>query len=177
MITGEKIGLRAISRDDLPSLMEWRNRPHFRRFFREHRELALEDQQRWFEEVVRKDASVRMFAIVELSSGDLIGACGLCYIDARNQNADFSIYIGKDDLYIDDILAPDAGATLLNFGFSELNLHRVWAEIYSTDEAKQRLFKQLGLTLEGRHRETRWVNSRWVDSLFYGILREEFDVR
>ncbi len=174
MISGEKTGLRAITREDLPRLMEWRNRPHYRCYFREHRELAIEDQNRWFEEIVRKDRSVRMFSIVGLEDEELIGACGLCYIDSQNQNADLSIYIGKDDLYIDEDLAVDAANVLIGYGFEELNLHRIWAEIYSTDDKKQAFFASLGFSLEGRHRQTRWVNAMWVDSLYYGLLREEY---
>ena len=177
MISGQYVALRAIERDDLADLLAWRNNPHFRRYFREFRELSMADQERWYDEIVLKDPSVRMFSIIEKDSKRLIGACGLCYIDHRNQSADFSIYIGKDELYIDDCLAPDAGLTLLRYGFSEMNLHRIWAEIYSTDEPKQALFNTLGLTLEGRHRQTRWVGGSWVDSLFYGLLKDEFAAR
>ena len=104
----------------------------------------------------------------------MLGACGLCYIDWLNRNADFSIYIGADDVYIDRDFAPDAGRTLLRYGFSELNLHRIWAEIYDFDEPKQKLFATLGLTMDGRHRQTHWTEGPWCDSLFYSILSHEF---
>ena len=44
-------------------------------------------------------------AFEELATGRLLGACGLCYIDFINRSADFSIYIGADDLYIDELYA------------------------------------------------------------------------
>jgi RimJ/RimL family protein N-acetyltransferase len=174
MISGLLTGLRAISLNDIPHLLEWRNYPEFRQFFREHRELAIEDQIRWYEETVQKNETVRMFAITELSTNELIGACGLCYIDFRNQSADFSIYIGKDKLYIDDNFAPDVASTLLQFGFEQLNLNRVWAEIYSIDDKKQEFFENIGFTIEGRHRQSRWVNNQWVDSLYYAMLKDEY---
>ena len=119
------------------------------------------------------DGSVRMFAIDKLEDGRLLGACGLCYINWIDRNADLSIYIGADDLYIDDVYAPDAARTLIRYGFDELGLHRIWAEIYSIDEAKQTLFEGLGFTLDGRHRENHWTENCWVDSLFYGLLSDE----
>ncbi len=173
MLEGELTGLRAIESDDLPQLLEWRNKPRFRRYFRENRELGMNQQQMWYDKVVLGDPAVRMFAIQELATGSLIGAAGLCYINWVDRNADFSIYIGKDDLYIDGELAPDAGRTLLKYGFEELGLHRIWAEIYGFDEPKQKLFATLGFTLDGRHRETHWSEGEWHDSLFYGILRKE----
>ena len=84
MLKGEKVGLRAIEREDLPLLMEWRNQPEYRRYFREYRELSSLHQESWFENKVMKDNSTEMFAIVELESGEMIGACGLCYIDWIN---------------------------------------------------------------------------------------------
>ena len=175
MLKGTYCGLRAIASSDLKQLLEWRNNPDFRKYFREHRELSHEQQLQWFNHTVQKDPKVKMFAIVDLESDALIGACGLCYIDAQNRNADFSIYIGKNDEYIDNKFAPDVGRVLLKYGFQELNLHRIWAEIYSIDQAKMNLFESLGFRLEGEHKETHWTGGHWVDSLFYGILAKEFN--
>ena len=133
MLTGETVGLRAIEREDLPALMEWRNQPEYRRFFREYRELSSLHQEHWFENKVMRDNGTEMFSIIELASQELIGACGLCYIDWTNRNADFSIYIGKDHLYIDEVYAVDAARVMMKYGFEELNLHRLWAEIYDFD--------------------------------------------
>ena len=96
------------------------------------------------------------------------------YIDWLRHSADFSIYLGADDLYIDDTFAPDAARLLLRYGFEELNLHRVWAEIYDFDSAKRDFLPALGFKLEGRHRETHWSEGRWSDSLFYGLLDREY---
>jgi len=32
----------------------------------------------------------------------------------------------------------------------------------------------LGFTLDGRHRQTHWAEDAWHDSLFYGVLIDEF---
>ena len=174
MIEGRKTILREILEDDLEPLRQWRNNPDMRRFFREYRDITPAMQRRWYEENVCGDDRVRMFAITERESGRLLGACGLCYIDWLRRSADFSIYLGADDLYIDEDLAPDAGRALLRYGFEELNLHRIWAEIYDHDAAKRDFLPELGFQLEGRHRETHWTGGRWADSLFYGILEREF---
>jgi RimJ/RimL family protein N-acetyltransferase len=173
MLKGEHVGLRAIETSDLPQLLEWRNRPDYRRYFRETRELSASHQDRWFQDIVMDSPSIRMFAIERLSDGRMLGACGLCYINWTNRNSDLSIYIGADDLYIDDLYAPDAARTLIQYGFNELGLHRIWAEIYAIDAPKQKLLSGLGFTLDGRHRENHWTEGGWVDSLFYGLLQGE----
>ncbi len=170
MITGEHVGLRAIEEGDLETLLRWRNRPDYRTYFREVRELSMADQRRWYHEVVLTSPAVRMFAITTPDNARLLGACGLCYIDPVRRSADFSIYIGAEDLYIDDVYAPEAGRLLLNYGFQEMNLHRIWAEIYDHDTRKQALLPDLGFTLEGRLKDHHFTNGQFVDSLMYGQI-------
>ncbi len=174
MLNGKLTALRAVERSDLGQLLEWRNRPEFRRYFREFRELNIDQQALWFEKVVNGDPYTCMFSIVELATGKLLGACGLCYIDWVNRNADFSIYIGDEGRYIDNVLAPDAARILLNYAFLELGLHRIWSEIYDFDEQKKAFFADMAFTLEGRHRQTHWSEGKWHDSLFFGLLGDEY---
>lgn len=170
MLKGKYVGLRAIEESDLSQLLLWRNQPNYRRYFREYRELSQTNQRNWFDSKVLNDKSTEMFSIVDVNTGELLGACGLCYIDWINRNADFSIYIGKDDLYIDERYAIDAAQVMMKYGFEELNLHRLWSEIYSFDEAKKVMFDRLGFKLEGVHKETHWTEGKWCDSLFYGYV-------
>lgn len=172
MLKGNIVGLRALEETDLETLLEWRNQPDYRRFFREYRELNHRNQQMWFEQKVVNDEHTLMFSIIELETGELIGACGLCYIDWINRCADFSMYIGKDRKYIDDFYAIDAGKILIMYGFDELNLHRLWSEIYETDDKKKRMFELLGFTFEALHKSTHWTSGKWVDSLYYRLLNE-----
>ncbi len=200
MIAGRLTALRAIEERDLAQLLAWRNRPELRRYFREYRELNSTQQRAWFDSKVIGDVGTRMFAIVEAPEGRLLGeaqegrllgeaqagrllgvapegrllgACGLCYIDWVNRTADFSIYIGADNLYIDQQLAPDAALALISYGFDELGLNRLWSEIYAFDTAKAAFFQQLGFTLDGRHRQTHWAEGAWHDSLYYSLLASD----
>lgn len=169
MIKGHKTYLRAIEEGDLKQLLEWRNKPQLRKFFREYRELSWDQQIWWYENIVLKDDKVRMFSILD-ENKKLLGACGLCYINWVDRNADFSIYLGASDIYIDDDLAVDAAKSLIKYGFEELNLHRLWAEIYDFDKPKSKMFDTLGFKLDGRHRETHWTDGKWCDSLFFSLL-------
>ena len=174
MLKGKYVGLRSIERSDLTQLLEWRNQPEFRKYFREYRELNSEFQNRWFESKVMNDSATLMFAIEDLSSKKLLGACGLCYIDWINKSADFSIYIGAENLYIDDKFAVDAAKIMMKYGFEELALNRLWSEIYDTDNIKKRFFDILGFNLDGIHRETHWTEGKWCNSLFYSFLKSEY---
>ena len=77
MLKGEYVGLRSIEEKDLAQLLEWRNNPKYRCYFREHRELSMEDQLGWFENVVLPKKNAYMFAIIELKDGLL--CLGFCF--------------------------------------------------------------------------------------------------
>jgi RimJ/RimL family protein N-acetyltransferase len=163
--------LRAIERDDLPTLLAWRNQPALRRFFRERRELGTEDQRAWFEHTIvgPGQANTRMFAIVQRPHGELLGACGLCYIDWVDRSAELSLYIGAG--YIDARLAPDAARVLLAHAFDDLALHKVWVEVYAYDTRKAELLGALGFVLEGTLRAHRFHEGAHHDCLLFGLLR------
>jgi RimJ/RimL family protein N-acetyltransferase len=143
MITGKLIGLRAVEENDLELLKNWRNMPSFRRNFREVRELSTDSQQRWYKMICDHSMRDFMFSIVDLADGKLIGACGLLYINWIIRSADFSFYIGKDHAYVDDKgYAEEATKLLIEYGFNNLNLHKIWMELYEFDTVKYNFFTQ-----------------------------------
>ncbi len=173
MLSGEYVALRAIEETDLEKLLVWRNDPSLRRYFREYRELNYSQQLSWFNDKVNDDPSTIMFSIINKENEELIGACGLCYVDWVNRTADFSIYLGADDIYIDDKYAPDAARLMMQYAFDELSLNRLWAEIYSFDTKKFEFFKSLDFELEGTHRQTHWAEGKWHNSYFFGYIKSD----
>ena len=174
MIKGKLVNLRALEYEDLDKLLNWRNNIELKRYFREFKELNSINQKNWFENIVLKSTNTIMFGIIN-ENQELIGACGLTYIDWINRNADLSIYIGKDNVYIDDIFAFEACNLLLDYGFNELNLHRIYVEVYDIDIKKKKLLESLDFTHEGTHRETHWTEGKWCDSLYYSMLKSEYN--
>jgi RimJ/RimL family protein N-acetyltransferase len=173
MLNGKYIYLRAIEKYDLPKLMAWRNNPNLRKYFRETAEINSINQEKWFNIINDKNSTHKMFSIIKKDTDELMGACGLCYIDWINRSADFSIYLGYDNIYIDDKYAIDVAKVMKNYGFNILNLHRLWAEIYSIDEPKKKFFDTLNFKLDGEFRETYWYDSKWYNSLFYSYLKTD----
>jgi RimJ/RimL family protein N-acetyltransferase len=175
MLRGKLVGLVAIEREDLEQLMEWRNKIEFRKFFREYRELNMAQQEKWFEEIALKDSSSLMFSIKRNSDNQLLGCCGLVYIDWVHRHADFSLYIGWNDTYIDNEgFAKDACEILLKYAFHELGLNKVWTEIYTFDAKKQALFKELEFHQDGLLRKNYFYEGKWWDSRILSLLKEDY---
>jgi hypothetical protein len=175
MITGNKVGLRAIEQEDLIYLRDWRNLEGFRRNFREVRELSLKDQEKWFESLLLSRDKNFMFGIIDLMNNELIGACGLLYINWVIRSADFSFYIGKDNLYIDDAgKAEDASRLLINYGFNTLNLHKIWMELYEFDFKKIDFFtNKFSFEKDGILRDNCFEDGKYWDSVIISLIRSK----
>lgn len=175
MLKGSKVYLCALEQEDLPLLMKWRNQKEFRKYFREYREINKDMQKRWYEEKVLGDAGTIMFAVRSAAGGELLGCCGLCYINWVHRNADLSLYIGKDNIYIDsEGYAEESLRLLFDYGFLELGLEKIWTELYEFDDRKLRLYQKLGMQIDGNLRRQYYYDGKWWDSKMLSILADEW---
>jgi len=175
MLKGEKVSLHAVEREDLQQLRDWRNNPDFRKYYREYRELNMQQQEQWFEKSVVNDNNTQMFVIKKNENNELIGCCGIIYINWVHRNADLSLYIGWEDAYIDDKgYAEESCKILLDYGFNELGLNKVWTEIYEFDDKKKDLYDKLFFQQDGLLRENYWYDGKWWDSRILSLLSIEY---
>lgn len=175
MIIGTLVGLRAVEKEDLTQLRDWRNLADFRKHFREVRELSLTNQERWFESLQSTMHINYMFTIVDLKNNAPIGAAGLLYINWITRSADFSFYIGKDSIYIDHSnTSIEAARLLIDYGFKHLNLNKIWMELYEFDTKKIDFFtKHFNFKKDGVLRQNCYENGKYYDSLIISLLKED----
>ncbi|MBU2177402.1 MAG: GNAT family N-acetyltransferase [Gammaproteobacteria bacterium] len=162
------VWLRSLEFEDLPQLRDWRNDDRLRHAFREHRLLNLLHQREWWERVSHDDRH-EMFGIMR--GPDLVGVCGLCYIQWVNRTAEISIYV--DPEFWEQGIAARVLQLLADRGFGEFGLERLWAEIHGFNERSIRLFEAAGYVHEGTSRSHIFKNGRRWDCQLYGLLREE----
>lgn len=175
MIKGNIVYLTSIEREDLEILRNWRNREDFRKYFREYREISKDMQEKWYQTKVLSDQSTIMFSIHDSLTNELVGCCGLCYINWVNKNSDLSLYIGKDFSYIDsEGIAEEACKLLFQYGFGELNLEKIWTEIYEFDSPKYELYKKINFQQDGILRRQYFHDGKWWDSYILSLLKDEF---
>ena len=177
MIKAKLIGLRALENEDLVHLRDWRNLTNFRKHFREVRELSIKDQENWMTHLNQTRDKNFMFGIVRLRDGKLIGACGLLYVNWVIRSADFSFYIGENEEYIDNNgWANEATQLLLEYGFNNLNLNKIWMELYEFDQKKIQFFtKEFKFVQDGILRDNCFEDGRYWNSVLISLLRSEFN--
>ncbi len=175
MKQGEKVYLTAIEREDLRILQRWRNKETLKKYFREYREINSQLQEEWYQNKVLHDSSTLMFSIKRLQDDELLGCCGLCYINWIHRYADLSLYIGYEDVYIDSLgYAKESCSLLFEYGFQQLGLNKIWTEIYEFDHKKKELFDRLGFKVDGILRENYFYEGKWWNTYILSLLSKEY---
>jgi len=100
---------------------------------------------------------------------------GLMKIDYNNKNAEIGYWLGKK--YWGRKIMKEALKLILNFGFKELKLVRIYARVMHPNIASANLLEKSGFKYEGRMRKTTFRKGKWLDDLRYSILREELMTR
>jgi RimJ/RimL family protein N-acetyltransferase len=174
MIEGKLISLRAIEKEDLNTLRDYRNKLTIRKMCRQFVLLNSVLQLKWHEEVSRDPHNI-MFAIIENKKNKLIGACGITNISWTNRTCEISFYIGDRDNWQESNEIKETIRLLCDYAFKELNLNRIWGEVYSNTMENVKLLEELGFVEEGICRQTYYFDGKYYDSYFYGLLKEELN--
>jgi RimJ/RimL family protein N-acetyltransferase len=136
-------------------------------------EMSLE---KFIEELATTRAKSEVLLVIEATEGDStrpIGNCGLHGIDSKDRNATFGIVIGEKD-YWNRGYGTEAAGLLINYGFQQLNLHRISSYAFDFNERSIKLHKNLGFREEGRLRQATFKNGQYHDHVQFGLLREEW---
>ena len=173
MIEGNHVNLRALEIEDLSKLKEWRNKKHVKISTREYRFLNMIHQKDWFESIHKNNPPKEiMFGILDKRK-KLVGVTGLTYIDWKNRNSEISIYFSSKN-WQKNKEATEVLKLVMDYGFGELNMNRLWVEIYENMQANIDLFKKIKFRKEGTLRQKLWRDKKWWDSFIYSKLAREY---
>lgn len=117
--------------------------------------------------------SYRYFKIVAQESQEVIGWCGFhtWYVDHHRAEIGYGLY---GEHYKRKGIMSEALKVLLDYGFTEMGLHRVEALIGKDNDASLALVKKFGFQYEGNLREHYNVEGTMEDSLVFGLLKHEY---
>jgi RimJ/RimL family protein N-acetyltransferase len=174
MLQGERVLLRAMTRDDLPRLCAFNNDVEV--------ELAgggdppipqsLERLQAEFDSEAAKGGRNGPYFAIE-ADGQLIGQCVLFQFDDVAHTAMLGIAIG-DKAYWGRGYGREAIRLLLDYGFRLRNLRRIYLSVNGQNERAIRAYRACGFVEEGRLRQHVWSNGAYDDFVYMGVMRDEW---
>ena len=173
MLQGERVVLRPIQAWDRERLYELVETIEVRALASNDPPLpvSLEEiearDRRWIEEHHTDSA---WFAIDV--DAETIGMCGLHMIEHYHQRATVGIRIGTP--YRGRGHGQDAVRTLVEYGFSQLNLEKISLQVLADDERAVGAYRKAGFIEEGRLRDHTWYDGARRDELVMGVRREDW---
>jgi RimJ/RimL family protein N-acetyltransferase len=173
---GALVRLSAISAEGMAkSFVKWDRDTEF------HRLADNDPAQLWsekklkefFEKDLEKDPPrAYRFAVCALADDRLIGGAGLVPIWSHG-DAWLYILLGDRD-YWGRGYGTDTMRLILQYGFFELNLRRITLGLHAYNERALKTYEKVGFKLEGRMRGEGLRDGVRFDSLWMGILREDW---
>ena len=114
-----------------------------------------------------------VFGIDKNDDNSFVGLIALNLGKANYRTAEVWFKIHKD--FWRKGYMTEALTKLLDFGFNNLNLHRIEAGCAVENIASSKVLEKVGMVREGMKRKKLPIRGEWKDNYFYGILEEEFN--
>ena len=115
------------------------------------------------------------WGIVTRIDDQVIGTATLFNFNFENGRAEIGYSLARDQW--GNGYCNEALTALLNYAFDALNLRRIEADVDPRNGPSIRTVERLGFQREGYLRERWHVNGEIQDSLFYGLLKHEWESR
>jgi ribosomal-protein-alanine N-acetyltransferase len=112
-----------------------------------------------------------VFGIVDRDSGTLFGSCRIEACDDTGSHYAFGYCLHRD--WWGSGYGSEAATALVEFGFEELDAHRLWAHVFVGNVASARILEGLGFRQEGIAVQSLYVRNAWHDIITYARLGSE----
>jgi RimJ/RimL family protein N-acetyltransferase len=163
-----------IRQEDMETIRLWRNSQIA--ILRQNTPISQDEQKAYFDTVIapsflQDEPKQILFSF--LKDDLFIGYGGLTHIDWHARRAELSFLLNPSITDGTHEFTERFFAfveILTDVAFSDINLHRLFAETYEFRKELITLLEELGFQYEGRLKEHVFKEGAWHDSLLYGLL-------
>jgi RimJ/RimL family protein N-acetyltransferase len=177
ILTTNRLTLRPLTKDDAPDLFAVFSDPAVVRYWSTEPWTSVAAAESAIESALAsyRDGSEVRFGIELADTGALIGTVNLHKIFPQNRRCELGYALGSP--HWGKGYATEALSAALDYGFHELRLNRVEADIDPRNLASGAVLERMGFRKEGYMPERWIVHGEMADTVFYGLLRSYWDAR
>ncbi|MFV1984079.1 MAG: GNAT family N-acetyltransferase [Thiohalomonadales bacterium] len=164
-----RLTLRNFLKEDLQSYLKLRNDKKFKRFYNEN-DVTKNKSKSLLEMFItesQEQPRTKYQLAITTKDGKLIGSCGI-RIEGKT-NASVGCELGRQ--YQASGYAYEASKKIINYAFSELNVHRIYAETISENKAAIKLCEKLGMQIESELTNNKFFQGRWWSTLVLVMVK------
>ncbi len=104
-------------------------------------------------------------------NGKASGGIGLhLQTDIHIKNAELGYWLAEP--YWSHGIMTKAVKHMVNYGFKNLDITRIFARPFGTNLASQKVLKNAGFVLEGKFKNTIYKNGEYLDELIYAVRKK-----
>jgi RimJ/RimL family protein N-acetyltransferase len=174
MLRGELVWLRASERADFMEDPPRVNDPEIAHFMGLKMPVSIDGAADFAQVVLAQQGkTLWSFAICELGDRAPIGNVSLRNLDAENGSAELAILM-TDRRYIGRGYGTDAVNCIVDFGFGELRLERIFLQVFDYNPRARRSYEKAGFRTDATLRRARFHRGEHHDVDVMSILREEW---
>lgn len=176
-LPARRVALRWLQARDVPDLFAVFGDPEVMRYWSRPPMEVLAEAEALLHEIhaLHAQRSLFQWAVALLDSDRVIGTCTLFHLDRTHRRAEIGYALRR--AHWGQGLASEAVATLIQFAFGTLDLHRLEADVDPRNKRSLRLLERLGFEREGHLRERYHVGGESQDAVLLGLLRPNWDAR
>jgi ribosomal-protein-alanine N-acetyltransferase len=174
-LTTERLILREFRVSDWPDVLAYQADPLYLRFYEwtgRTPEAVQEFVQMFLDQQQEQPRTKFQLAVTLKSNHQLIGTCGIRIASADAHEGDIGYELSPK--HWGQGYATEAAGGMVQFGFAELRLHRIWSWCIADNVGSARVLEKLGMRLEGRLRDKEYFKGRRWDTLLFAILDYEW---
>lgn len=166
-LTGERLDLRTVERDDLDLLQRSRNDPAIREWLTFTTPSTMDDVESFYENVIVDDDGLNLCVCVD---DEAVGAVVL--FDVSRHSAELAAWLLPE--YQGEGYGREACALLVGHGFDGLGLHRIRAKALRDNDASRATLESLGFREIGVARDAVFQRGEYRDMVRYDLLADEW---
>lgn len=171
-LIGEKIYLRPLEREDAATFVPWVNDQEITRNLILFRPMNRDNEEDFIARASKEQGGM-VFGVALKKDDRLIGNTGFHAVHPKDHHAGFGILIG-DKAEWDRGYGSEATSLMVRYGFTTLNLNRIWLHVYEYNSRGRRAYEKVGFQVEGALRKHCFREGKYWDVIVMGLLREEW---
>lgn len=177
ILTTNRLTLRPLTMADAPDLFAVFSDPAVVRYWSAEPWTTVAHAEQCIERALDsyRDQSEVRFGIELAASGALIGTVNLHHVFPQNRRCEIGYALASP--HWGKGYATEALEAAIDYGFHELRLNRIEADIDPRNAASAGVLERLGFRKEGYMPERWFVHGEMADTINYGLLRSYWDTR
>jgi len=175
VLESERLIFRAYQKSDAPMIFSIRSDKRVMEYMDTIIPKTIEGTEKKIEEIQNSFNEQKgiTWAIVEKKSNALIGGFGFWRLDKLHNRAEIG-YVLNSSFWGFGFMKETMN-TLISFGFNELKLHSIEANVNTENEKSKQLLLGVGFKLEAHFRENYYFEGKYLDSHIYSLLQSDLE--